>query len=203
MSYDTLTDAVVDAVRAIATQKVNAALTGTLTSAFPAIESTSGYPTPLEGIEGMKLPALFVYIDKEDPFQDFRENDTRLSVVLEYLGPATPVGKLGARWPLLRRVWRELKHAIDAGLLDSGSGNVDALTPIGVFQADEDLASVQYRFASDGENAYPAFVGRFPVSWRDPADPAAALSLLKLYADINRVEDNPALPPSVQVIRNA
>ena len=201
MSYDDLTDPVVEACRAVLTRAVNEVLGGSLGDDHPAIRSTSGYPTPLDGVEGLKLPAMFVYVEKEDPASArhaFHDDDVRLSVVFEYLGPATPIAKLGTRWPLLRAVWRETKIAIDAGLL----AGEDVFTPIGVIQARALDASVQYRFATDGENAYPAFAGRFPILWRDPTDVTASLSLLKLFVDINRV--NPTDPhPSVQVIQNA
>lgn len=197
MSYDSLSDVVVEALRAIGKTETNNALVGELGSDIAIVE-TYGFPAPLEMIEQLRLPALFVYVESEEASViGGHDGALALSMVFEYVGPKTPIAKLGPRWPLVRTVWATLRDAIVAGKL----GGVDTLTPLGVFAIHVYEASVKYLFASDGgENAHPAFVGKIPVHWMDATDPAVDLpALVALFAKINQPSGGPVVNPQLTV----
>lgn len=197
MSYDAAKDTLVEALRAIVKREVTRELEP-VTGETAAVLDTRGFPAPLDLLEQMRLPCMCVYVTGEAATRTtVRKLDSRCDVTFEYILPATPLGKLDARWPLLRAVWAATLKVVTLGVL---SGN-QVLEGVGVIRVDDEHASARYSFASEGENAYPVFVGTIPITVR-PSEALPTQDLLELVADINRVEDdaNPAIQPQVQVI---
>ncbi len=196
MGYEALSDPLVDALRAIAKQEVTAALDTEVGEGSPAVRETRGFPFSLDLIERAGLPAMFVHRERAAAQPTGRHGDDELvTVAFEYVGQPTPMAKLDARWPLLHRVWSELKRAVQDGLVD----DVPVLCPAGVQRLEPKSPTVEYAFASDGSNAYPFFVGRMQFLWRPPTATPEYAELLELVADINRVDGDPDLQPEVQV----
>ena len=182
MSYDSTTDPVVAALRAIALAEVVPALAPTLGSTFPAISQTFGFPIALAMLPTLQLPALAIYVERETAFRTGRHNDRKLSVVFEYVGPITPLAKLDTTWPLLRAVWNQVLLKMEQGTVSG----VDVLRLLGVTWVADENADVQYDHAPNGDQTFPHFMGRIAINYR-PAefDPSTLATLTKLFASVD------------------
>ena len=123
-----------------------------------------------------------------------RTKEQRLTYVFDYLMPQTPIAKLELRWPALRKVWVQLLKSIREG---AAGGVPNALNLAGAQRILEETATVVYDHATSGEHAYPHFTGRIDFIWREPTTQVLD-DLVGLFADINRVDGNPAIQPQVQ-----
>ncbi len=197
MSYESASDALVDALRAIARLEVTAALVAALGAEHPAVRETRPFPFALELIEATALPAMFVARERAvaRPVSRTYLDDEIVTVTFEYIAPPTPLAKLDQRWALLHAVWAELKRAVRVGEVDGA----DILGAAGVVRHDHDSPTVTYDFASDGSRAYPYFQGRISFEWRQPAETPEFADFVALLADINRIDGDPDLQPQVQV----
>lgn len=196
MSYDAAKDLLVDALRAIVKAEVSASLED-VTGDVPAVVDTLGFPAPLDLVEHMRLPSMSVYVTSETAARTTsRYLDSRCEVTFEYILPATPLAKLDGRWPMLRAVWAATLSAVRAGTLHGQ----DALAELGIILVDDERASVRYSFASEGESAYPVFVGTIGITVR-PTEELPTQAFVELVGAINRVEDdaNPDIQPQVEI----
>lgn len=196
MSYDSATDPLVEALRAIARVEVTAGLEPTLGAEFPAVRETRGHPLAMDLIERSALPAMFIAAERAQgqPSGKFQDDEI-VTVSFEYVAPATPIAKIDSRWPLLRAVWAELRKAVRAGTV----GDVDVLAAAGALTVQEGSSTVEFSFGQEASNAYPYFLGRIQLRWRPPSA-STYEPLVELLADINRVDGDPDLQPQVQVV---
>lgn len=150
-------DALIDALRVIIAERVNAALTSTYGG--DTIVTTKGYPIPLDQLVQTKLPALSVYrVNAGHVSRGRRRNDLQSQIALDYFGPATQLTKLDSTWPLLHAVWVEAIDAVcDGSALSDPS---QTLQSAGLVDLEEGSFAANYNFALGGGNAYPFFAGR-------------------------------------------
>ena len=197
MTYDTSTDALQDALAVMCVTEVTNALGPIFgsTTDYPAVRETRRYPVPIEMIEALRLPLMAVFVEREiGAPMTMRTKEQRLTYVFDYLMPQTPIAKLELRWPALRKVWVQLLKSIREG---AAGGVPNALNLAGAQRILEETATVVYDHATSGEHAYPHFTGRIDFIWREPTTQVLD-DLVGLFADINRVDGNPAIQPQVQ-----
>jgi hypothetical protein len=197
VSYDAQQDSFIEALRTVGKDAVNAALLGVLGAGYPAVQDTVGYAMPIDLADQKMFPLLAVYVERENSeyFRMARKTARRATVVFEYFAKTTPLKKLDVRWPLLRLVWGALIDAMRTNF-------VSDLQPVGVLEIDDQKASVQYDFATDGESAYPHFRARIEFVIQPGSDPfdTSDLSPVSLDAKISRDDGNEDLQPQVEFI---
>lgn len=149
-SYDITRDTLLDAIRTLVKDGVNAAFASVLDE--PAVDSTYGFPFDLGLLSQTRTPAFFITRDKEQLLEHglFRGPyaDKRVDFKFVYVAPETPLGKLDVRWPLLKNVWASTVETVLCGDLEN------------VIDWDsERMPDVSYTFATNGEFAFPIFTG--------------------------------------------
>lgn len=195
MSYESATDALTAAMAVLCTSNVTSALAPTLGADYPAVRESRAWPVAPELLESRGLPIASVYVRRESAVRaTLRKVDSRADVIVEYFAPVTPMSKLGSRWPLLRAVYAALRDAV----LDGGvAALADGLASAGVISVLEDAFTVDYDFATDGEQAIPHFVAVFPMITR-PVSAEVTQAFLALHADFNRVDAPADQQPQVE-----
>lgn len=177
--YDRAADPVVAAIASVGKLGTNARLQTLLEG--DAIAKVFGFPAPLEILGTSDLPALAVYVRREKIERTARaraQADRVAAVWLDYIAPATPLGKLSTRWPLLRAVWWELLQSLVA----PDAAGLETLTAAGIVAIDMDAATVDYDVASGTQQGtpFPFFRAVLPVTHRDVADVSALRDLVDM-----------------------
>lgn len=170
----------------------------------PALVRTHNHPIPSELANVDQTPMATVYPRRDAV--EVRSSKHRLDAVtvfrIEYVLPPTPLENLDVRWPILRRVWRELAHLLCAGRTPSLEANAAVLELAGVTELDLTDATVTYEPYVGGGQVYPALAADITVRSRDlPGEETRPL--LELFARY-RLQDLPeAEQPFVETLTSA
>ncbi len=183
--FDGQTDPVVEGLRAIALQKVNAALLADL--GRNAIEKTHPYPIVPGLLPAQQLPAMAIFASKRSVVPHGQKVFRRGTYTFNYFAPQTPIHDLGKRWPLLYDVFEELQHAIRAGRwTDSGDAARDLITDADVIEVRGNTMAVEFSFAPSGDLVTPFFSASIEIdSDPRPQDNTALEDFDAIDADFN------------------
>lgn len=179
-AFDRATDPVIAAIATVAKAGVNAALREQLGG--DAVARAFGYPTPLEILGQADIPALAVYARREKiertTGRRLANQDRVVTVWFDYIAPATPLAKLGTRWPLLRAVWWELVQALNTPCAEG----LAVLRAAGVIGVDVDEATVDYDVAPGAAQGtpWPFFRAVMPITHRNEPDLSALQNLIDM-----------------------
>jgi hypothetical protein len=158
MSIDSLTDAPVAAIAALARGAIQADL------GADVLVAVYEDPRNLFTIPDAKLPALCVHRSSE---RTRRQSSTRLvdDIVIgfEYALPSTSVDGRAGRWPTLAAVWQSLSRAVLAGKHSAVSSGADVLLAAGVWADGEDARVLQYTLVEGGRDSEPDMRARHPI----------------------------------------
>lgn len=186
MSLDDLRDPHVEALLELAVGAVNAQLQAELGE--NAIVGAYTHPRPLKLIPQTQLPALAVYRATDARRRrTFSNVEDRGMFIFEYIVRPVGVDEIRLRWPLLRRVWKELVDAIDGETHVSVAGGAAILGLAGFTEIESETASVTYGYVEGDAAPYPFFRGTIFGSHEDPPDLSALDDVLSLDLNVNLV----------------
>lgn len=193
MTLDASTDVVLAAVATLLRDHVNGQLADELGE--DAIRAVYQHPAPLRIVGALELPALSISRGTQRYSLGVDGIRTTIPLVISYVTPPTPLAKLGLRWPVLERVWREMLDALLAG--ESEHSTVD-LSDVGAVDLDLRAATKTEQYADQGEGTvFPSFVANVGLLVDDVVDLSAFDPLVDIFATYSLVD--PELPPLVAV----
>jgi hypothetical protein len=129
-------------------------------------------PRDLLTLAANKLPSLAVYRGKEKrKTRSSGKSAQLITVLFDYILPATGVDARQKRWPVLARMWNEIADVVIAGHHEQVESDAKVLASVGI-TVQQDTPSVDYGYAAHGGQSYPIARGRIDVEYLpDPLDP--------------------------------
>lgn len=154
-----------------------------------AVASTHLWPITTGRLPTSAYPALAIWRSRETFLPRITgPHDQRVTLRIAYILPATPLDRLGLRWPLLRRVWDELTTHFLAGAHPAHDDDAAVLTAAGFIDFDVASATVDYGTAPADEDVLPRFDATITVTIRPAGADLDDLEDLSLATEIHPAE---------------
>jgi hypothetical protein len=174
-----------------------------------AVRTTQCFPISAQvtaSVEETPVLACFRSRNRRQ-YTTLRHLDHYATLTFQYLSPACSFSDLGARWPVLSRVWMSIVDTLRDGSHPAWENGAPALENCGLVRVDEDTADEQEIFGRDGDYAYPMFSATIAVVWRDTSNwrfGSSAVKFRSLTANLY-TESNPetGIDPDVAVLVEA
>lgn len=174
-ALDQLPDPLITPLLALLADAANADLSAEMVEAGLTPElvvaTTAPHPVALEILGETALPLLACYrVRTRSRRFSIAYVDHTYTLQLAYLTPAAAREQLGARWPLLDRVWSSLLRALRRGRHDAHQAGANVLGPAGVLKVDLATAQKLELFAEAGDFTYPMFRAEVDVVYRSASE---------------------------------
>lgn len=170
-ALDTVVDPLVTPLLAFLKDAINADLSAeTPPDSEPeaAVATTAPHPVDIEMTGETALPILTCYRTRSRARRrSIAFVDHTVTLQFTYVTAATAREQLGARWPLLERVWAALLLSLSTGSHPAHADGEDVLDSLRVIEVVLSTAQKREIFQPGGDYTYPAFVAEIDLIVQD------------------------------------
>lgn len=130
-----------------------------------ALAQVHTWPLQLGLVPATRFPCLAVYVANERQEKSDHEDDFRtVTLRVDYYAPLTPIDRIEARWPLLRKVWTLCLSRLRVGWDPRVSAGAKLMRLAGFEVPGPTTGMVTYETApADTANVIPSFSGSVTI----------------------------------------